>query len=596
MFGSRRSYQSTASEEEVLPRQPVSIASALRQTFKEGYTLKDFVHDLGAGSVVGVVAIPLSMALAIATGVPPQVGLYTAIVAGAIAALLGGSRVQVSGPTAAFVVILVPIVHDHGLGGLLIATMMAGIILYFMGLAGLGRLIEFVPYPVTCGFTAGIAVVIATLQIKDFFGLPIEHMPESYVEKLIEIVRHAGHVRWPDLVIASASLILLIVFPRITRKVPAPLAVLPLMAIAPLLLQLVVPDFAPDTINSRFSYEAGGVTHGGIPQMPPPFALPWNMPGKDGQPIGLSWDLIRNLLPAALAIAVLASIESLLSAVIADGITGRKHNPDAELMAIGTANMVGPFFGGIAATGAIARTAANIRFGARSPLASFTHAMVILASVLVFAPFLGYLPTGALAALLLIVAWNMSEAKHFIHVLRIAPRADIAVLLLCFALTVLFDMVIAVSVGLALASMLFIRRMAEVAHVRLVSDDMPEHPKTLPKGVIIYEIAGPLFFGAAEKAMSSLSVVGGDIKTVLFDCRKINALDVTGMINLESAIRKLHSRNIRVIIAGLTGQPMHALRKAGWRQEGGRLSICPSFEDALMVATLAEQTFQPDAL
>lgn len=562
-------------------RQPIRLALGLRAALSEGYRRADLGRDLAAGAVVGVVAIPLSMALAMATGVAPQYGLYTAISAGAITAGLGGSRVQVSGPTAAFVVILAPIVAKFGLGGLAVATLMAGILLMIMGLAGLGRLIEFVPFPVTSGFTAGIGIVIATLQVKDFLGLDIAHMPEHYVEKVAAIARALPTVHFADTALGALTLLLLILVPRVHKVVPAPLLVLPAVTIAAYALGHLLPGFEVATINSRFSYVIDGVTHPGIPRELPPFGAPWNEPGASGAPLGLSFGLIRELLPAALTIATLAAIESLLSAVIADGMTGYKHNPDAELMALGAGNVATTFLGGFAATGAIARTAANVRFGARSPVAAIAHSAVVLAGVVLFAPLLGYLPIAALAGLLLLVAWNMAELRHVLRVARIAPRSDVFVLLTCVTLTVIFDMVVAVAVGMMLAFLLFVRRMAEVAQITLVNTaDLP-HPELADRGVVIYEIAGPMFFGAAGKAVSSLSEIGANIRMVVFDFSKVPAIDVTGLINLESAIRKLHTAKIQVVLAGLGGQPHRALNKAGWGDQDKQLTIFENFDEAI---------------
>lgn len=565
-------------EGEQAGRVPVRLALGLRAALGEGYGRQALQRDVAAGAVVGVVAIPLSMALAMATGVPPQHGLYTAIVAGGITALLGGSRVQVSGPTAAFVVILAPVVAQYGLAGLAVATLMAGILLMLMGLSGLGRLIEFVPFPVTSGFTAGIGVVIATLQVKDFLGLEIAHLPEHYLGKVVALGQHLPTLHLGDAAVGAATLGLLIVVPRVVKNFPAPLIVLPLVTIAVYALHRFVPGFDPATINSRFSHVIDGVSHPGIPQMLPPFLVPWNEPGADGAPLGLSYELVRALLPSAFAIATLAAIESLLSAVIADGMTGRKHNPDAELMALGLGNIATTFLGGFAATGAIARTAANVRFGAQSPIAAITHALVVLLAVLVFAPVLGYLPIAALAGLLLLVAWNMAELRHVAHVLRIAPRSDVLVLLTCLFLTVIFDMVIAITVGMLLAFLLFVKRMSEVAQIRLVDEDELPHTDLVARGVVVYEIAGPLFFGAASKAVSSLSQIGADIRMVIFDFRKVPAIDVTGLINLESAIKKLHAAKIEVVLAGIGGQPHRALNKAGWGDQDEALAIFEDFD------------------
>jgi SulP family sulfate permease len=531
--------------------------------------------------VVGVVALPLSMALAIASGVPPQHGLYTAIVGGGLIALLGGSRVQVSGPTAAFVVILSPISHHYGLGGLLLATLMAGFLLIAMGLARMGRLIEFVPYPVTTGFTAGIAVVIGTLQIKDLLGLTVEATPEHYLDRLEALALALPTTRLEDVVIGSLTLVLLIGWPRVTRKIPGPLVALTLGAGVAALAARLIPGFEVATIQSRFHYVLEGATLPGIPRTPPLPVLPWNMPGPDGRPLFISFTLIRLLAPSAFAIALLGAMESLLSAVVADGMTGQKHDPDVELLAQGVGNVVVPFFGGIAATGAIARTATNIRSGARSPLAAFFHSLVVLGSVLALAPLLGYLPMASLAALLLLVAWNMSERDHFVRMLRVAPRSDVAVLLICFGLTVLFDMVVAVTVGVVLASLLFMRLMAEVSEVRLIEAHPLTLDKPLPKGVLIYEVAGPLFFGAAHQAMAALKMVDAGVRVVILDLRSVPAMDATALVGLESAFERLHRDQVFVILAGVQAQPLRVMARAGWRDRHGRLAIYRTFERAV---------------
>lgn len=572
------------SQDPALERSPLVVGHALRQTFREGYGRRDFAADLQAGLVVGIVAIPLSMALAIATGMPPQHGLYTAIVAGIVCALFGGSKVQVTGPTAAFVVILAPVAERHGTGGLLLASLMAGILLLFIALGRMGRLIEFVPYPVTAGFTAGIAVVIAVLQLRDFFGLTIAEMPEEFLEKALAITQALPTIRAEDAVIGAVTLLAVIYFPKLTTRIPGPVAVLPLVALAVYGCAQFIPGFEAATINSRFSYLVDGAAHPGIPQMAPPLHLPWFWPGHDGEPLVFSLGLIRELLPAAFAIAALAAIESLLSAVIADGMTGSKHNPDAELFGLGLANVAAPFLGGFAATGAIARTATNIRFGAKSPVASVVHSAVILGAMLAAAPLLGYLPMAALAALLLRVAWTMAEVRHVLYVLRIAPRSDVFVLLSCFALTVVFDMIVAVTGGMILASLLFIRRMAEVSSVKLVGHESPENGYALPPGVMVYEIAGPLFFGAAEKAMSELDIVGAHVRTLVFDLRQVPVIDVTGLINLESAVQKLQRRGAHVIVGGLSPQVRRALRKAGWDEAPGKLAVKADWPEALALA------------
>lgn len=533
-----------------------------------------------AGCVVGIVALPLSMALAIASGVPPQHGLYTAIVAGALIAILGGSAVQVSGPTAAFVVVLSPIAARYGVGGLALSSVMAGAILCAMGLLRFGGLIEFVPNPVTTGFTSGIAVVIATLQLRDFLGLRIEHFPDHYLERVATLWRALPTAHGPDVAIGVLTLVLLLIWPRLSKKVPAPLVALATAAAVAWALSHWIDGFSVATIGSRFSYIVDGVTHAGIPRLPPTPLLPWNLPGPDGAPLGLSLHLVRELLPAAFAIAMLGAIESLLSAVVADGMAGSAHDPDAELLAQGTGNLVAPFFGGFAATGAIARTATNIRAGARTPIAAVTHALFVLLAVLLLAPLLAYLPMASLAALLLLVAWNMAEAKHALRILREAPKSDAAVLVVCFGLTVVFDMVIAVTVGVVLAALLFMKRMAEVSGGRLLAADHEELHVQLPPGVVVYQIAGPLFFGAAQRAMSALQRWEKGVKVVVLDLRAVPAIDATGLFNLRSAVDRLRRERIKVVLAGVQHQPLRALAKAGWRSDPA-LGIGTSFEMAL---------------
>ncbi|HET7292361.1 MAG TPA: C4-dicarboxylic acid transporter DauA [Vicinamibacteria bacterium] len=547
------------------------LASALRESLAEGYGRAELRADVLAGAVVGVVALPLSMALAIASGVAPQHGLYTAIVAGLVIPLLGGSRVQVSGPTAAFVVILAPIASRAGLGGLLLATLLAGAMLVALGAIGAGQFIEFVPHPVTTGFTSGIAVVIATLQVKDLLGLSTGPMPEHYLDKVGVLAGSLSTTHVADVAVGAATLLVLAAWQRLTRRVPAPLVALLAGAVVALGLQRAGYDAA--TIASRFA--------GGIPQRLPELVLPWDLPGADGEPVRLSFALIRDLLPSAFAIAMLGAIESLLSAVVADGMTGGKHDPDAELVAQGIGNVVVPFFGGVAATGAIARTATSVRSGARTPVAAVVHAVAVLAAILLLAPVLSHLPMAALSALLLFVAWNMAEIPHFARIVRTAPRSDIAVLLLCFFLTVIFDMVVSVTVGILLSAVLFMRRMAEVSGVRLAGATHRDLREPLPRGAVLYEINGPLFFGAAQKAMGALETVESGVKVVILDMVAVPAIDATGLVALESAIARLNRDGVKVILAGVGGQPLRAFARAGWRNRKGRLRIFESFERAI---------------
>jgi sulfate permease, SulP family len=546
------------------------VCVGLRAAWGEGYTFTTFREDLLAGIVVGIIALPLSMALAIASGIEPQHGLYTAIVAGFVVALLGGSRVQVSGPTAAFVVILAPIASQYGPGGLLLAGLMAGITLAAMGVFRLGRLIEFIPYPVTTGFTAGIALVIATIQIKDFLGLDVQ-MPDHYIDRVGSLYEALPSAHWGDATIGALTLAILVIWPRLTKKVPGALVALAVGAFVAIALDQAVDGFSAETIKTRF---------GGIPQTPPALIRPWSLGGPEGAELVLSWELIRNLLPSAMAIAMLGAIESLLSAVVADGMTGQKHDPDGELLAQGVGNIVAPFFGGIAATGAIARTGASVRAGARSPVAAMVHAMFLLLAVVAMAPLLAFIPMASMAALLMRVAWNMSEARHFLRTLRIAPRSDVAVQLTCFGLTVIFDMVIAVTSGVVMAALLFMRRMAEVADVRLVSEQH-HGAAPLPPGVVVYEIAGPMFFGAAHKAASTLRQLGSGVCVVVLDMRAVPVMDATGLVNLESAIDRLAKAGIHVILGGVQRQPLNLIARSHLRESRTNLTVRGNLDDAM---------------
>lgn len=561
------------------------LGYGLRQRLREGYTRKDFRADLLASLVVGIVALPLSMALAIACDVPPQHGLYTAIIAGVICALLGGTRFQVTGPTAAFVVILLPIVHRHGLTGLLVAGMMAGLILVLMGLARLGRLMQFVPHPVTTGFTAGIAFVIALFQLKDVFGLPACSpavaegcMPrtEGTIEYIAAVwdARHA--INYWDVGIAVATVLMLVYLPRLLKRVPAPLVALAIAALGVVLLDHLVPSFHATTIASKFHYTIDGVQHPGIPPLPPLPIVPWEAAG------GIDFRMIRELLPSALAIAMLGAIESLMAAVVADGMSGTEHDPNSELIALGIANIVCPFFGGIAATGALARTATNIRAGARSPLSAALHAIFLLACTIVLAPLVGYLPMAALAGLLIIVARNMSDARHFFRLTRVAPGNDVMVMMLCFGLTVVFDMVIAVTFGVMLAALMFMRRMAMMTRIDLksVTDTRAE----VPDGVRVYEIAGPLFFGAAKTAMEMLHVTGGKDHTVILAMQHVPTMDATGLVALESVLDRLYRSKVKVIFAGLSEELHAILERADIKRVPGKLAYAPDVETAISMA------------
>ncbi len=565
---------------------PFRVAAALREAFAEGYSARNLRADVSAGIVVGIVALPLAMALAIASGVPPQHGLYTSIVAGTVVAMLGGSRTSVSGPTAAFVVLLAPVSHRFGPGGLMLATMMAGLLLVVMGAARMGKLIQYVPHPVTTGFTAGIGVVLGVLQLSDFLGLQVAVMPEHFPERVVALAKSLPTAHVPDLVIGVFTLFVLVTWPKITRRVPSPLVAMVLGAGLAWTLSLFVDGFDVDTIASRFSYTSGGETLQGIPRTPLHFQWPWNWPGPDGRPVELSLGLFRELMGPAFTIAALGAIESLLCAVVADGMAGTKHDPDGELLAQGVGNLVAPLFGGIAATGAIARTATGIRAGARSPIASIVHAVFVLLAMLVLAPLLGFLPMASLAALLLVVAWNMSDVRHFAKVMRVAPRSDVLILVTCFTLTVVFDMVVAVGAGIVMAALLFMRRMAEISSVKLDENYHPHLKDPKLKGVVVYQIGGPLFFGAAEKAVSTIARIRGKARALILVMNAVPAIDVTGLVALESAIEKLQKNGTFVVLAGVAPGVRRSLEKAGLGERPGKLSICSDNEEALLLVRL----------
>jgi len=577
-------------------------AAALRAVLAEGYSRRQFKRDLTAGFLVGIVALPLAMALAIAVGVPPQQGLYTAIIAGFITALLGGSRIQVAGPTAAFIVVLAPLYVKFGLAGLLMSGLLAGLMLIGMGLLRMGKLIEFIPFPVTTGFTSGIATVIALLQVKDLLGLKLDHVPDHFMERLGTMGR-AWHTVSPWEVLISLGTLAILLIPRLPkrrlvrlpkflRKIPAPLLALPLAAVAAWFLGRWVPGFEVDTIGSRFHTMVNGHLVAGIPQVLPSFLWPWSAPGVDGQTMGLSLGTLRMLLPSAFAVAMLGAIESLLSAVVADGMARTRHDPDAELLALGVGNVIAPFFGGIPATGAIARTATNFRFGGRTPVAAMAHALTILLAILALAPLIRHLPMASLAALLLLVAWNMSEAEHFLHTIRVAPKSDVAVLLTCFFLTVVFDMVIAVTVGIVLASLLFMRRMATVAEGHVSHPDHRALPGPLPEGVVIYDLSGPLFFGAAERALNAMRAIAADVRVIIFRMEQVPSADVSGLVAMEGVLREMERQNIKAIFVGLHGQALSVFERGGLRDKEGEVAFCASMVDAFHVMNAKLHTYK----
>ncbi len=505
-------------------------------------------NNIFSGLTVGIIALPLSMALAIAIGVPPQNGLYTAIVAGIVAAIFGSSKFSISGPTAAFVVILIPIVQDFGLKGLLICGLMSGFFLLLMGLFKLGTLIELIPYPVTVGFTTGIAVVIATFQVKDFFGLTIENFSGHFHQKVYLLLTSLPTFKIQELIVGISTLAILILWGKTKSKIPAALIALSIVTISVVLYNLTFPQNQISTIYSTFQYDINGIVGNGIPSIPLQFSAPWSAYTVDD----LSLAMFYKILPHAVAIAILGGLESLLCAVITDGMTGYRTDPNKELIGQGLANIFVPFFGGIPATAAIARSAANVKAGANSKLSSVIHAIFIFLCIIILAPYLSYLPMASLSALLLIVAYNMSEIKHFINIIKVAPKHDIYVLLTCFILTVLLDMQIAVGVGMGLASILFIKRTIDLYSIKLINNKHSLAHFEIPDNVAIYDINGPMFFGAAQRALKTLLDTKKDIETVIINLENVSIMDMTALVAFKSIIDNFKQNNKKLIIVGVS--------------------------------------------
>jgi SulP family sulfate permease len=497
--------------------------------------------------------------------VPPQYGLYTSAVAGIVIALTGGSRFSVSGPTAAFVVILYPVSQQFGLAGLLVATLMSGIFLILFGLARFGRLIEYIPLSVTLGFTSGIGITIGTMQIKDFLGLQMPHVPEHYLQKVAALAMALPTINVGDAAIGVVTLGILILWPRLGIRLPGHLPALLGGCAVMLVVNLLGGDVA--TIGSQFHYQLADGTQGnGLPQL----VLPWDMPGSN---FTLSWASLQALLPAAFSMAMLGAIESLLCAVVLDGMTGTKHKANSELIGQGLGNIVAPFFGGITATAAIARSAANVRAGATSPVAAVIHALLVILALLILAPLLSWLPLSAMAALLLMVAWNMSEAHKVINLLRHAPKDDIVVMLMCMSLTVLFDMVIAISVGIVLASLLFMRRIARMTHLAPVNVEVPDD-------VLVLRVIGPLFFAAAEGLFNDLETRIAGKRIVVLKWDAVPVLDAGGLDAFQRFVNKL-PEGCELRVSNLEFQPLRTLARAGVKPLPGRLSFYPDRQAAL---------------
>lgn len=559
------------------------IGHAVREScITEPYSGRRFRKDLIAGLTVGVIAIPLAMALAIASGVAPQYGLYTAAIAGFFIALTGGSRFSISGPTAAFVVIIYPIAQKYGLGGLLLASVMAGVILIAMALFRVGRFIEYIPEPVTLGFTGGIGVVIATMQIKDFLGLSVESMPEHYWDKLVLLARLIPDTHWPSLLVAAITFAIMLLWPLLRAPVPAHLPALFAGSMGALWLNNI--GLSVETIASRFEYTtAGGSVGHGIPPMLPVFQWPWAQPGGDGQSLTLGWGVLRDLLPAAFAIAMLGAIESLLCAVVMDGMTGKRHSANSELLGQGIGNLIAPFFGGITATAAIARSTANYKAGAESPVAAMIHALVILLGLVCLTTLLGYLPMPAMAALLLVVAWNMSEAPKSLHLLKTSLPSDRWIFFTCFALTVMVDMVIAITVGILLAAILFMKTIADMTRLIDVSENSQYLSKPLPENWRVFKVTGPLFFAAADKIFSELTRYCTPGKGVILYLDNATVLDAGGVAALTKLISHCEHAKAQLILTDIQFQPLKTLAKAQVKPIKDVFNLYPCLHDALNI-------------
>jgi SulP family sulfate permease len=534
-------------------------------TTLEHYTRAQFVRDLTAGLIVGIVALPLAIAFAIASGVSPEKGLFTAIIAGFLISALGGSRVQIGGPTGAFVVIVYGVVQSFGLNGLLVATMMAGVMLVIMGLARFGSAIKFIPYPVIVGFTSGIALIIFSSQVKDFFGLTMGAVPADFIEKWASFVEHIGTINPYAFAIAGGSLLLIIVWQRFVHAIPGSLVALLAATAAVQIFHLPV-----ETIGSRFGEIAS--------TLPAPGFLP------------VSMATLKQLVQPAIAIALLAGIESLLSAVVADGMIGGKHRSNMELIAVGIANIASPLFGGIPATGAIARTATNIRNGGRTPVAGITHALVLLLIMLFLGRWATLIPLACLSAILVVVAYHMSEWRSFKSLLR-SPRSDVVVLLMTFGLTVIIDLTVAIEVGMVLSVFLFMRRMAMVTNVDVVTNEFRDEEegedpnaiakRSVPKGVEVYEVNGPFFFGAAYKFEEAMNIVEKSPRVRIIRMRNVPAVDSTGLNTIRKVRTDCAKHGISFLISDIHTQPLYALEQSGLAEVIGRDNLFGNIDDAL---------------
>lgn len=533
------------------------------------YTKEQFYSDLMAGIIVGIVALPLAIAFGIASGVSPEKGIFTAIIAGFIISLLGGSRVQIGGPTGAFIVIVYGIIEQYGVTGLAIATIIAGLMLVAMGVLKLGTIIKFIPFPVVVGFTSGIALTIFATQIKDLFGLQIEKVPADFLNKWVVYAQNISSVNWWTLLIGLLSIVIISVTPRFSKKIPGSLLAIILMTVLVYFLKNSFGIQGIETIGDRFTINAS------IPQ---------------ANTYHIDFDTVRTLLPVAFTIAMLGAIESLLSATVSDGVIGSKHNSNTELIAQGVANIITPIFGGIPATGAIARTMTNINNGGRTPVAGIIHAIVLGLILFFLGGLTKHIPMACLAGVLMVVAYNMSEWRTFKSLMR-NTKSDVTVLLATFLLTVIFDLTIAIEVGLLLAVLLFLRRISEVSTVSVIQDvvDKTDYVEEgiesekleIPKGVSIYEIEGPFFFGVANKFEETMKQVGGSSKVRIIRMRKVPFIDSTGAHNLENLIKMSHKDKTRIVLSGVNDNVREVLQKVEIDKLIGSENICNNIIEAL---------------
>jgi len=533
----------------------------------QDYNREQLTRDVVAGVIVGIVALPLAIAFAIASGLTPERGLYTAIIAGFLISALGGSRVQIGGPTGAFVVIVAGIVQRFGVDGLLIATLMAGVILIVFGLIRLGAAIKFIPFPVTIGFTSGIALIIFSSQVKDLLGLEMGQVPAEFLAKWDAYARAFDSVNPWALIVAALAFTIIVLWPRIERRIPGPFVALLVTTALVQLFHLPV-----ETIGGRFGEIHAGLPHPSVPQV--------------------TLALVGSLAGPAFTIALLGAIESLLSAVVADGMIGGRHRSNMELVAQGVANLASPLFGGMPATGAIARTATNVKNGGRTPVAGIVHAITLLLITLFFGRWAGLIPLATLAAILVVVAFHMSEWRTFVSEFR-APKSDVAVLLTTFLLTVLVDLTVAIEVGMVLAAFLFMRRMAEVTNIKVLThefedptDDFEHDPnavqrRVVPEGVQVYEITGPFFFGAAEMFKDRVTRIAGKPKVLILRMRHVPAMDSTGLHALRDVVRRSRKEGSLVILSDVHAQPVVALERSGTYDELGEENIHGNIDDAL---------------